>query len=145
MKLREQLVYPTPTVLAGSMLLLSALAACSSSSSSPCTARAGTYSATFSRRDGTCGYIPEVIFVIGGESTTPSRCTGRAQSSTDGCDVQYDITCPLNGGGTFTERGTSSWSTDATSGHGTEQVIINVPDVPGASCTGTYDVTYRRL
>jgi hypothetical protein len=95
---------------------------------------------TFSRRDGNCGDIPEQVIVISGPSAVPQGCTGSVRTSADGCDVTYDVTCPVKGG-TLTERGSGSWSNDGSSGHATEQVILNA----SVSCSGTYDVTYRKL
>lgn len=121
------------------VVFVSVLGACGSSGG-PCTNHTGTYSVTFSRRDGNCGDIPEQVIVISGPSAVPQGCTGSVRTSADGCDVTYDVTCPVKGG-TLTERGSGSWSNDGSSGHATEQVILNA----SVSCSGTYDVTYRKL
>jgi hypothetical protein len=139
--------YAVLAALALATTLLAPLG-CSSAPSGPCAPRSGTYSITFTRRDGDCGEIAENIQVFEqGTPTTnptlPPNCSGALQNSTDNCATRFDVTCVLSNGARLTERGSGTWATDGSSGDSVEQVIVRAPD--GSACSGTYDVRYRRI
>lgn len=142
------------TTAAGSIVLLSALVGCSSSSSSgkPFTActigsLTGTWRVTYVETDGTCGKVADETVVLSSAATpgapgTPSCTIAANQISPDRCRIDLDFTCTLNG-----VAGTQRWigathQLSATELSSSMTLTLTSPSL--GSCRSTYAVDWTK-
>lgn len=124
--------------------VLALVTACSDGG--PCGDIVGTYSVTFDERSGSCGDVSEQIVVLDSRqpSSAAANCSGNQSQSQDKCTITSDIACtvPNEPGVRVEYRGKVEWDSDGDEAEGLMQVTII--EYGRTTCTGTYDVTYRR-
>jgi hypothetical protein len=113
-----------------------------------CAMANGVYSIRYTERDGTCGYVKEVLadwHGVGGSWRVPAGCKGTVAPTADHRQVSWDYHCPSWKGGPNDDSHVVlvRWSKDASSGVGVEQRIFHYKD--GTWCSSTYNVTYTRM
>lgn len=136
-------------------LLALAIVGCSSSSNTGgnslppggmCSPLQGSFRLTFVTRSGNCGDIPEQIVNYDSPTTRDmtAGCEGGATLSSDKCRGDFDYTCPVPDGNFLREEGVVRAAADGQSALATEQItVLDSRRVP--ICSGTYDVTFKKL
>lgn len=128
-----------------------------------CAARSGTFDYTATYLSGDCGTSPLVtafnyqgcdqIFCLPyaaeamGETNAAKvfvKCTGTITPSADGCETEYDFTCPMAGGGTTREVGVTKWDAQGTTGTGSAQAITAFNAAGVTTCSGQYQVAIKK-
>lgn len=138
----------SPAIIA--LLLATSCGSSDSNGSGVCSQRFGTYRTTYTERSGTCGAIPEQMFTVDVQPTTPpSPCTsGEIRYSSDNCEVtNINIVCPedaIAAGATSTTNGKYTWNADGSRGVG--EMTILIKDSAGlAICQSSYNIVDTRL
>jgi hypothetical protein len=112
-----------------------------------CAARVGTYQIILTETSGTCGERPgQVVTIAPGDTSPIAPCTGFVDVTPDGCDVNYNLTCPEpNLGPTYTSEniGSVRWSYDGGTGQGVEELTVRW-DNGTAVCKSTYSIRWDR-
>ncbi len=114
-----------------------------------CSARIGTYRATYRERSGDCGDIAEAIITSDDQSTQlPDGCTeGEVRNDDHECSVTLvDVRCELSDspGYSMVTNGKATWERDASTATGV--VAIRFFDAQGRPiCSSSYELTQRRL
>lgn len=104
-----------------------------------CDRRNGSYIVDFGKRDGSCPDIPEQI--VGSWEQAGPGCTGANVETADHCKVTMDSTCS-GSGGVIRVKGAVDWDGDGSEGRGV--VSVDAQTSGGATCHGTYNITYRK-
>lgn len=104
-----------------------------------CMKKVGTWSASYTALDGTCGVIPtQRVQFDDQRAEVTAPCTGSITVSDDSCEIVTVSTCTLHDGSFMDTHEVATWDAD-----GAQGVAVAEISIYGATrCSGTYDVKY---
>jgi hypothetical protein len=128
--------------------------AAGANASAVCTAPSGSYRGAFKEQSGDCGVqVDDTVVFDGTKDALRADCSGKYESSDDGCRDTFSLECPSGPGQALKRSGTLVWSEDGSKASGTLTLTLvtlttnAAGQVLGESrvCSSQYDVEYLKL
>ena len=115
-----------------------------------CDPFSGVYRVSYSKLSGDCADLPEQLARFSEGSSTSvlsKKCSGSIETSEDSCDRTEDTTCPIEDdrGATIGQANLTTMLSQASASQLEGTATIDITQLDGSGCTGTYAVSGTKI